>query len=171
MQRVLLRASRGNALCAMGGRLLNSKLTTLRNHCRHYSTDKTPFEVPEIHFGTETSPSSSRTFYTLRTTLHLPVALHHVWRDFHAPRTLNAITPPHLNFTITTPQPVEMHDGTIIDYRRVHRKRRPEPLIYSKTLNPTPLLSIFEPIAAASRPLSLSLHGVPFKWRTRCVRA
>lgn len=75
------------------------------------------YEIPNIHFGKEFSPSSSKPHYTLRTSLFLPIALHRVWDNFHIPGTLNAITPPHLNFVILSPQPVEMREGTIIDYR------------------------------------------------------
>ena len=106
------------------------KLNALRNQCRQFSHCESAFEIPEIHFGVEqpscsTSASADSSCFTLRTSLHLPVPLKRVWEDFHVPQTLNAITPPHLNFTITTAQPVQMGEGTIIDYRQDASPRSP----------------------------------------------
>ncbi len=91
-------------------------LTPVGQH-RRYSKCDTPYETPVIKFGTENASSSSQPCFTLETSLHLRAPLHRVWAAFHVPSTLNAITPPHLNFTVTTPQPVGMREGTIIDYR------------------------------------------------------
>ena len=87
------------------------------DQCRYYSNLAKTYEIPDIHFGKELSPSSSKPHFTLRTSLYLPITLHRVWDNFHVPTTLNAITPPHLNFAILSPQPVQMREGTIIDYR------------------------------------------------------
>ena len=130
-----------------------AKLMKLQHHSRQFSSTVASFQTPEIHFGTEDAASPSSRCFTLRTSLHLPAPLHLVWDNFHCPRTLNAITPPHLNFTVTTPQPVHMGEGTIIDYRQTSQSLISIP-------NPPP-----KPPTPSS--CSLRLHGVPFKWRTR----
>jgi hypothetical protein len=132
--------------CSSLGSLLPCRptLTTHRSQLqlRRYSYSKcdTPYETPAIKFGTETASSSSLPCFTLQTSLHLRAPLHRVWDAFHVPATLNAITPPHLNFTVTTPQPVGMREGTIIDYRFSLRCStaypRPPPL--TRTLRPQP---------------------------------
>ena len=118
MQRAVLGALSKNALCAVARWPLSceAKLRSIHYQRRYYSKDERPYVIPDIDFGTEIHPVSQTPCFTLRTTLHLPVPLHSVWSNFHTPRTLNAITPPNLNFTITSPQPVQMHEGTIIDY-------------------------------------------------------
>ena len=126
MQLDFARAGSKAASSAAGRVLLarGAKAKALRGQCLQHSQVKDSFEVPEIHFGVEQPPSSSSASssadspcFTLRTSLHLRVPLQRVWQDFHVPRTLDAITPPHLNFTVTSPQPVQMGEGTIIDYR------------------------------------------------------
>ncbi len=139
-------------------------LGALRISTRQYSKVRGAFELPEIHFGVEQSPSANSSCFTLRTSLYLPVPLNRVWENFHVPQTLNAITPPHLNFMIMSPQPVQMGEGAVIDYRQ--------------GAPPTFLALIPEKICHVPiktfhtnvRRFSLRLHGVPFKWRTRCVQ-
>jgi hypothetical protein len=121
MQRVLLRSlGFGRNEPRVARRLLFShNCSAIRQpyQCRHPSKRSMTYEIPDIHFGKEFSPSSSKPHFTLRTSLYLPISLHRVWDNFHVPSTLNAITPPHLNFVILSPQPVQMREGTIIDYR------------------------------------------------------
>ena len=40
-----------------------------------------------------------------------------VFEFFSAARNLEALTPPWLSFQVITPEPIDMHDGTVIDYR------------------------------------------------------
>jgi hypothetical protein len=104
---------------------LLTHVATQNNQIRTYSQQAIPFEIPDIHFGVEDEISSSMTgsqpCFTLSTSLHLPAPLHRVWENFHVPETLNAITPPHLNFKIISSQPVRMCEGATIDYRLIVR--------------------------------------------------
>ncbi len=44
-----------------------------------------------------------------------------VFEFFSQARNLERLTPPWMRFEVVTPEPIEMHDGTVIDYRlRVH---------------------------------------------------
>ena len=47
----------------------------------------------------------------------VPVDLEHAFAFFSDARNLERMTPPWLNFQITTPAPVVMTEGTLIDYR------------------------------------------------------
>ncbi len=120
-------------------------LKTPRSQLRRYSKCDTPYETPVIKFGTENASSPSLSCFTLETSLHLRAPLHRVWEAFHVPCTLNAITPPHLNFTVTTPQPVGMQEGTIIDYRcsprciAASQPLAPRSLPLTPTLRPQPV--------------------------------
>lgn len=55
--------------------------------------------------------------YHLHTETVIPYALEEVFAFFAEPENLEALTPPWLNFEITTPAPIEMRAGTLIDYR------------------------------------------------------
>jgi ligand-binding SRPBCC domain-containing protein len=53
--------------------------------------------------------------------LWLPQPRHEVFAFFSDAANLDAITPPWLNFRTITPGPIEMHCGTMLDYKlRIH---------------------------------------------------
>ena len=58
----------------------------------------------------------SRT-YVLKQQQVVPRPLDEVFAFFANPANLQTLTPESLHFQITTPQPIEMRAGTIIDYR------------------------------------------------------
>lgn len=55
--------------------------------------------------------------YTLNYTQDLPISLTDAWEFFCNPGNLVRITPPDLNFEVTSPLPSEIHAGLIITYR------------------------------------------------------
>jgi len=55
--------------------------------------------------------------YVLRCSLKLPVTREEAFHFFADAVNLEAITPPELRFQITTPLPVAMRVGALIDYR------------------------------------------------------
>jgi hypothetical protein len=60
-------------------------------------------------------------YHTLRREQRLPGTPDEVFPFFADAGNLEAITPPWLSFAITTPRPIDMHVGTIIEYRlRLH---------------------------------------------------
>ncbi len=55
--------------------------------------------------------------YSLQFLQRLPVSQEHAWSFFSDPANLARITPPWLNFTVTSQLPPEMYPGMIISYR------------------------------------------------------
>lgn len=55
--------------------------------------------------------------WTLSTCVWIPQPIQSVFDFFANAGNLEMLTPPWLHFRILTPQPIEMSDGTIIDYR------------------------------------------------------
>lgn len=53
----------------------------------------------------------------LKRELWVPQPLSVVFPFFAEPHNLEALTPPWLNFSIETPAPIDLHAGTLIDYR------------------------------------------------------
>ncbi len=53
----------------------------------------------------------------LRTSMFLPLSPQEVFNFFAHAENLERITPPELSFHVTTPTPVIMQEGTLIDYR------------------------------------------------------
>ncbi|QDT95800.1 SRPBCC family protein [Gimesia aquarii] len=67
------------------------------------------------------SKSDSR-IYRLQSEILIPFPLSVVFDFFAKAENLEVITPPFLNFQILTPKPIEMHQGTLIDYEiSLHR--------------------------------------------------
>lgn len=59
----------------------------------------------------------SRREYELRRVQLLPTSLERTFEFFADAANLEAITPPFLKFRITSPQPIEMRRGALIEYR------------------------------------------------------
>ena len=55
--------------------------------------------------------------YRLESTMSVPVSLREAFAFFEDPRNLARITPPWLNFRITTPEPIVMRKGAEIKYQ------------------------------------------------------
>lgn len=60
--------------------------------------------------------------HLLETVTRLPLPVEDVWPFFTDVENLERITPPELGFSVVTPTPVEIAEGTCIDYRlRLYR--------------------------------------------------
>ncbi len=56
------------------------------------------------------------TLHKLEQAIIVPHDIDRVFQFFNRPENLEKITPPHLNFKILTPGPVDMFNGQVIDY-------------------------------------------------------
>lgn len=57
------------------------------------------------------------TIETIHEIQFLPISVHEAWRFFSDPKNLCDITPPSLNFEVTSTLPKKMYPGLIIRYR------------------------------------------------------
>jgi len=55
--------------------------------------------------------------YFFKQETHIPQPLESVFHFFGNAENLNRLTPPHLDFEILTPLPIQMAKGTLIDYQ------------------------------------------------------
>lgn len=67
--------------------------------------------------GQEDRSREEEMTYTLNTDITLESSLEETFEIFCNAANLQALTPPELRFEIRTPQPIEMHKGTRIEYR------------------------------------------------------
>jgi ligand-binding SRPBCC domain-containing protein len=59
--------------------------------------------------------------WRLNATIDLAAPLETVFDFFSHARNLERLTPPFLNFHVLTPEPIDMHAGTLIDYKIIIR--------------------------------------------------
>lgn len=59
--------------------------------------------------------------WKLSACIDLAAPLHEVFDFFSRARNLERLTPPWLNFNVLTPEPIDMHAGTLIDYKIIIR--------------------------------------------------
>ena len=78
-------------------------------------------EVADDRVATRPAAAVPRTqgmrFHLLQREQWLPRPQHEVFAFFADARNLEAITPPWLGFRVVTPEPIEMREGAVIDYR------------------------------------------------------
>lgn len=63
------------------------------------------------------SISSHSNIYTLKSIVDLPISSSEAWEFFSSPENLAKITPPEMNFSITSGKPKKAYSGQIISYR------------------------------------------------------
>lgn len=76
-----------------------------------------PPAEPLVQKDTVTITPHQEGGFQLQTEQVLPAEISEVFDFFADARQLERITPPWLNFRITTPTPIEIRKGTLIDYR------------------------------------------------------
>lgn len=64
-----------------------------------------------------TKNDDPRRGYRLTSEVRLPAPLDRVFTLFADAFELERLTPPWLKFSVTTPSPIDMHEGTLIDYQ------------------------------------------------------
>lgn len=72
--------------------------------------------MPLTLFQGLSSPEQTLSPHRLEREQIVPIALDRVFDFFADAGNLESITPPWLNFRIVTPRPIEMRQGTLIDY-------------------------------------------------------
>ena len=73
--------------------------------------------MPSSHSSVDISRSPEGKGYLLQTSQLLQGSLSQVFDFFSDAMQLESITPPWLSFHVTTPQPILIQEGTLIDYR------------------------------------------------------
>lgn len=77
-----------------------------------------PLLIDEAHRQVVVRPHpQDRGLFRLESELLVAAPLEDVFAFFANARNLETMTPPWIRFRIDTPQPIDMHAGTVIDYR------------------------------------------------------